>query len=74
MQSTPPEKASKRRWGDTVAFVAAVAVSLPVISGVRALTSEHIGLAGGTLAGLACALLAVGGVYMVVNRLPGQRD
>ena len=34
MDANPQEKTPKRRWRDAVAFVAAVAVSLPIIMGV----------------------------------------
>ena len=74
MDANPPEKTPKWRWRDAVAFVAAVAVSLPIIMGVRAITSEHVGLAAGTLAGLFCAAIVVYGINVAVNSLPNRHD
>lgn len=74
MKLNPPEKTPKRRWLDAVAFVAAVAVVVPVIMGVRTLTSNQLGQAGGTVAGLICAVIVVFGLMVIVNRFLNRHD
>jgi hypothetical protein len=74
MDAKRPNETPPLNWRSWLASIAAFAVSLAIIVGVRSLAFEHLGYAGATLAGVVCASVVVYGGYLAAARLSDRHN
>jgi hypothetical protein len=74
MHANRPNETPPLNWRSWFASIAAFSVSLAIIIGVRSLTSDRLGGAVATLAGVVCASVVVYGGYLAAGRLSDRQD